>query len=259
MMQLSERQEIILQRLRDEGGTLSSAVITDLFDVSIQTIRKDLNDLSDLGLVKRVHGGITLPVQSHNLSFNNRQIINLKAKQAIAQKVAASIPEGSSLFLGIGTTPQEIARALLGHNHLTVVTNNLNAAITLCQNANIETYLCGGKLRPSDQDLMGEDATRFLRKFQVNFGIFGVGGLAENGALLDFSPEESHISSAIMDNSEHRILVADKSKYLRSAPIKTAMLSDIDSFYIDQIPDDLRPICEASSIDVIECLTGALS
>ncbi len=253
-MQLSERQSIILQRLRDEGGTLSSAVITDLFDVSVQTIRKDLNALSDAGLVKRVHGGITLPVQTHNLSFNNRQIINLQAKRAIAQRVAASIPEGASLFLGIGTTLQQVAQALLRHQHLTVVTNNLSAAMTLCENPAIETYLCGGRLRPSDQDLMGEDATRFLRRFQVNYGIFGVGGLAENGALLDFSPEESHISAAIMDNSEHRILVADRSKYLRCAPIRTAMLGEVDSFYTDELHEDLAATCAATGIDVIECL-----
>ncbi|SIS97848.1 DeoR/GlpR family DNA-binding transcription regulator [Neptunomonas antarctica] len=253
-MQLSERQRIILQRVRDEGGTLSSSVITNLFDVSIQTIRKDLNELSDLGLVKRVHGGITLPVQNHNLSFSNRQVINLQAKQAIAQRVAASIPEGSSLFLGIGTTPQQIAQALLQHTRLTVVTNNLNAAITLCQNSNIKTYLCGGLLRPADQDLTGEDATQFLRKFQVNYGIFGVGGLAENGDLLDFSPEEAHISSAIMDNSEHRILVADKSKYLRSAPIKTAEINAINSFYTDSLPHALRILCADACVEVIECV-----
>jgi len=253
-MQLSERQNIILQRLREEGGTLSSAVVTDLFDVSVQTIRKDLNALSDAGLVKRVHGGITLPVQTHNLSFNNRQVINLQAKQAIARQVAAAIPEGASLFLGIGTTLQQIAQALLGHERLTVVTNNLNAAMTLCQNPSIDTYLCGGKLRPSDQDLMGEDATGFLRRFQVNYGIFGVGGVAENGALLDFSPEESHISAAIMDNSEHRILVADRSKYLRSAPIRTAMLADVDCFYTDSLPDTLKAACGAAGIEVIECL-----
>lgn len=253
-MQLSERQNMILQRLQDEGGTLSSAVITDLFDVSVQTIRKDLNTLSDAGLVQRVHGGITLPVQTHNLSFNNRQVINLSAKQAIARQVAASIPEGASLFLGIGTTLQQIAQALLGHNHLTVVTNNLNAAFTLCQNPAIDTYLCGGRLRPSDQDLMGEDATRFLRRFQVNYGIFGVGGLAENGALLDFSPEESHISAAILDNSERRVLVADRSKYQRSAPIRTAMLGDVDSFYTDNLPEALAATCTLAGIHVIECL-----
>ena len=252
-MQLSERQHAILKLLRQGAGTLSSGDLTHRFDVSVQTIRKDLNELSDQGLVKRVHGGITLPVQSHNLSFSNRQVINLEAKKCIARKVAEAIPEGASVFLGIGTTPQQIARELVHHNSLTVVTNNLNAALVLCQNDNIDTYLAGGRIRPSDQDLMGEDTTQFLRKFQVNYGIFGVGGLAENGALLDFSPEESHISAAIMENCEKRILVADKSKYLRSAPIRTGQMTDIDRFYIDELPEALAPACEAAGVEIIEC------
>jgi DeoR family glycerol-3-phosphate regulon repressor len=75
-MKLSDRQTQIIEFLSSSGGTLSSSELTDRFDVSVQTIRKDLNDLSDLGLVRRVHGGITLPTQSRNLSFTNRQVIN---------------------------------------------------------------------------------------------------------------------------------------------------------------------------------------
>jgi len=252
-MQLTERQQEILHRLREEGGTVSSNVLTSSFDVSVQTIRKDLNELSDLGLVKRVHGGITLPVQSRNLSFQNRQIINFEAKELIARTLAKNIPEGASIFLGIGTTLQKIAEALLGHPGLTVVTNNLNAALILCQNENIDTYMAGGKVRASDQDTMGEETSAFLRKFQVNYGIFGIGGLAENGALLDFSPEESHVSRAIMESCEKRILVADKQKYLRSAPIRTGMLSEVDSFYTDQLPEELEALCRDADVKVTDC------
>ncbi len=255
--QLSPRQQQILQQLRnteqDQSEMITSAMLTEHFNVSVQSIRKDLNLLSDLGLVKRVHGGITLPVQSYNLSFTNRQVINLAAKKAIARKVVATLPKGASIFLGIGTTPQQIAQELIHHPGLTVVTNNLNAGLVLCQNPNIDIYLSGGKIRHSDQDVTGEDCTRFLSKFHLNFGIFGVGGIAENGALLDFSPEESHISSAIINNCDKCILVADKSKYLRSAPIKTATISQADRFYIDQLPAPLAATCKQAGVEVIEC------
>ncbi len=252
-MQLSERQQEILRRLRDEGGTISSNNLTDSFAVSVQTIRKDLNELSDLGLVKRVHGGITMPVQSRNLSFQNRQIINFEAKENIARRLVEDLPEGASIFLGIGTTLQKIAEALLAHPGLTVVTNNLNAALILCQNDRIDTYLAGGRLRSSDQDTMGEETTTYLRKFQVNFGIFGVGGLGEGGALLDFSPEESHVSRAILENCQTRILVADKQKYMRSAPVRTGTLHEIDRFYIDEMPDALGHLCTTLDTQVILC------
>lgn len=258
-MNLTDRQQEILKRLREKGGTISSNELTNSFDVSVQTIRKDLNDLNDLGLVKRVHGGITLPVQSRNLSFQNRQILNFEAKESIAAALAADIPEGASIFLGIGTTLQKIAEALVTHPGLTVVTNNLNAALILCQNDNIDTYLAGGRIRRADQDTMGEDTTSYLRKFHVTYGIFGVGGISDTGALLDFSPEESHVSRAILENCEKRVLVADKRKFQRHAPVRTGTLSDIDNFYIDELPDGLQALCAEADIQVTETRNGGQS
>ena len=82
-MRISNRQTQIMEFLSSRGGTLSSSELTESFDVSVQTIRKDLNELSDLGFVRRVHGGITLPTQSRNLSFTNRQVINLEEKNTL--------------------------------------------------------------------------------------------------------------------------------------------------------------------------------
>lgn len=254
-MSLSERQNRILAFLNQAGGNLTSTELTDAFDVSVQTIRKDLNELSNLGLVQRVHGGITLPRQNRNLSFSNRQVINLDAKRSIAQAVADRLPEGASVFLGIGTTPQQVAQALLGHPGLQVVTNNLNVALTLCRNPNIETLIAGGRIRPSDQDVMGEDTTRFLRRFQVNFGIFGIGGLSESGELMDFSLEESHLSRAILDCSDQRVLVADSSKYLRSAPIRTGLLDEVDLFVTDHLPEPVEALLRDKHTEVI-CTSG---
>lgn len=253
-MGLSSRQKKILDWLQQTGGTLSSGTITKAFGVSAQTIRKDLNELSDQGLVKRVHGGITLPTTNRNLSFSNRQVMNLGAKQAIAKAIVDSLPEGSSVFLGIGTTPQQIALAMVDHPGLIVVTNNLNVALTLCHNPRIETLLAGGRVRPDDQDIMGEDTTRFFRRFRINYGIFGVGGIGADGTLVDFSPEESHLSQSIIANSEKRILVADASKYLRNAPVISSHLNEVDEFFTDYLPAPLRALCETESVPVIECL-----
>ena len=75
-----------MERLHETNGALSSAEITTAFNVTVQTIRKDLNELSEKGLVRRVHGGICLPSDNHNLSFDNRTVLNLSAKQKIARK-----------------------------------------------------------------------------------------------------------------------------------------------------------------------------
>ena len=252
MMALSPRQKQIIERLHETNGELSSATITALFNVTVQTIRKDLNELSELGLVRRVHGGISLPSDNHNLSFINRTVMNLTAKQNIARKVVELFPENTSIFLGIGTTPQQVAQSLLDHPGLTVVTNNINVALTLCHNTNIQTYLAGGMVRSNDQDTIGSDTTMFLKKFNIQYGVFGVGGLNKKGQLLDFSPEESSVSRTIIKNSEARVLIADRTKLDRYAPIITGELSDVDFLVMDYISDPIRQHCLELGIETFE-------
>ncbi|MFT6878691.1 MAG: DeoR family glycerol-3-phosphate regulon repressor [Granulosicoccus sp.] len=254
-MKLSDRQTQIIEFLSSSGGTLSSSELTDRFDVSVQTIRKDLNDLSDLGLVRRVHGGITLPTQSRNLSFTNRQVINFEEKKHIARLCASLIPNNSSLFLGIGTTPSQIAEHLIYHTGLKVITNNLNAALTLCHNTNIETYMVGGRVRHTDEDIVGEEATSQFRNFQVNFGICGVAGISESGSLLNFTTEESYLFKAILENCEKKVLVADHHKFMRSAPVKSGHLSDFDLFLTDSLPPELNTLCDDAELQVTTELT----
>jgi DeoR family glycerol-3-phosphate regulon repressor len=251
-MSLSHRQQRIIDQLHETNGVLSSAEITSLFNVSIQTIRKDLNELSELGFVRRIHGGISLPNNNHNLPFSNRTVMNLTEKQYIARKVVELLPENSSIFLGIGTTPQQVAQALLDHPGLTVVTNNINVSLTLSHNPKIQTYLAGGLVRPSDQDTMGPETTDFLNKFNIQYGIFGIGGLNQKGQLLDFSQEESSVSRTIMQNSETRILVADNTKIDRYAPVVTGTLGDVDILVMDFISDSIKQSCAAFETETIE-------
>lgn len=251
-MALSRRQQRIIDKLHETNGVLSSTEITSLFNVSVQTIRKDLNELSELGLVRRVHGGISLPSDNHNLSFSNRTVMNLDAKQNIARKVVELLPENSSIFLGIGTTPQQVAKALLNHPGLTVVTNNINVSLTLSNNPKIQTYLAGGLVRPGDQDTMGPETTTFLNQFNIQYGIFGVGGLDQKGQLLDFSPEESSVSRTIMKNSETRILIADHSKIDRYAPVISGTLGDIDILIMDFISEPIKQSCKTFETETIE-------
>jgi DeoR family glycerol-3-phosphate regulon repressor len=251
-MALSRRQQHIIDKLHETNGVLSSAEITSIFNVSVQTIRKDLNELSELGLVRRVHGGISLPSNNHNLSFSNRTVLNLAAKQNIARKVVELLPENCSIFLGIGTTPQQVAQALLIHPGLTVVTNNINVSLTLSNNPKIQVYLAGGLVRSSDQDTMGPETNAFLNKFNIQYGVFGVGGLNQKGQLLDFSPEESSVSQTIMENSETRILVADHSKISRYAPVVTGTLSNIDILVMDFVSEPFRQSCIAFETEIIE-------
>jgi DeoR family glycerol-3-phosphate regulon repressor len=251
VVSLSTRQKEILSYLEKAHGVLSSALLSEKFDVSVQTIRKDMNELSDHGMVKRVHGGICLPSETDNLSFTNREVLNMSAKQKIAKRVAEDLPEGTSIFLGIGTTPKQVAHALLDHPGLTVVTNNINAALLLSRNPNVTVHLAGGLVRPSDEDTIGESATHFYRGFNIRIAIFGVGGLSHNGDLLDFSPEEANLTRAMVESSQQCWLVADKSKLGRYAPIVSGKLSEITTLFVDERTDDIEALASAHQVHYI--------
>jgi DeoR family glycerol-3-phosphate regulon repressor len=136
-----------------------------------------------------------------------------------------------------------------------VITNNLNAALALCHNTNIETYMVGGRVRHTDEDIVGEEATSQFRNFQVNFGICGVAGISESGSLLNFTSEESYLFKAILENCEKRVLVADHHKFMRSAPVKSGHISDFDMFLTDSISPELSTLCDEAALQVTTELT----
>lgn len=250
-MSLSSRQKEILTYLGEAHGVLSSNLLSERFQVSVQTIRKDMNDLSDKGMVRRVHGGVTLTTENDNLSFSNREMVNLAAKQSIAKRIVEELPEGTSIFLGIGTTPKQVAHALLDHPGLTVVTNNINAASILSRNPNLIVHLAGGQVRSSDEDTVGESATQFYRRFYIKIGIFGVGGLTESGQMLDFTPEEADLSRAIIEHSHQCWLVADKSKLGRYAPIVSGKLSEVSRLFVDQPTYEISQLCSNNQVELV--------
>ncbi|MDO6708207.1 DeoR/GlpR family DNA-binding transcription regulator [Photobacterium sp. 1_MG-2023] len=256
MMKLSARQQAILDYLQQHPGVLSSNTLVEQCQVSVQTIRKDFNDLNELGLVRRVHGGITLPSSQDNLPFANRDTLHSAAKQAIARQVASQLPEGCSLFLGIGTTPKYVAQALLDHPGLTLVTNNIQAALTLSLNPNATIHLAGGTLRAKDKDTVGQATTDFYRRFHIQYGIFGVGGLGQNGALLDFSPDEAALSRTIIAQSEQCWLVADTSKLGRYAPVISGQLHEMSALFTEQPDAAIEALCQQHEVQLWTATSG---
>jgi DeoR family glycerol-3-phosphate regulon repressor len=235
MMAQTFRHAEILQIAREKGRV----VVEDLaahFGVTLQTIRRDLSDLCDSGRLERVHGGAVLPSGVTNIGYEERRVLNARAKERIASRVAREVPRGASLFLNIGTTTEAVARALLGHRDLMVVTNNLNVANILSVNENIEVIVAGGVLRRSDAGLVGDIVLDMVRHFKVDIAVIGTSALDEDGDLLDFDVREVRISQAIIKQARQAWLVADRSKFSRSAPVRIASLADIDRFVTDAPP-----------------------
>lgn len=236
----SDRQTQILDIVRDQGFA-SIETLAARFTVSPQTVRRIVNELCEQGLLRRLHGGVAPPpLSDQNLTYQSRQVLNREAKQQIAATVANFIPDGASLMIGLGTTPEHVALALARRSNLRVITNSLNAASAFAHNSNIEIAIAGGMLRPLDRDIIGDAAEQFFSRFKADFGIFGVGSLDEDGSLFDFHDGEVQARKAIVANCRTAILVADSTKFGRNATVRGGHLGDCHHVFIDRRPSDAR-------------------
>lgn len=242
-MALSFRQTEILEIARTEGR-VAVEDLAQRFDVTLQTIRRDLTDLSDAGHLDRVHGGALVRTGVANIGYAARRRMNEAAKAAIARACAAAVPENCSLILNLGTTTEAVARELLNHRNITVVTNNMNVANILVGNPGCEVMVAGGALRRSDGGLVGELTTQFFEQFKVDYAVIGTSALDRDGDLLDFDLAEVRVSKAIIRQARTTFLVTDHSKLDRSAPVRLASLAEVDALFTDQaLPADLATKC----------------
>ena len=234
-MAQNSRQQQILDLVR-QRGFVSIEALADHFSVTPQTIRRDINQLSDRELLQRYHGGAGLPSSVENIAYQTRQVQELEGKRRIAQLVARHIPNDASLFINIGTTTEEVARALLNHRGLRIITNNLHVASILSQNPGFEVIVAGGVVRSRDRGIVGETTIDFLGQFKADFGIIGISGIDVDGSLLDFDHREVRASRCIIANSRQIFLVTDHTKFGRRAMVRLGSLQDIDALFTDRRP-----------------------
>lgn len=250
------RQAEILDIAKAEGRVQ----VDDLaarFSVTPQTIRKDLNDLCEVRALTRIHGGALYPSGTENVRYEARRSIAAAEKQAIGRAAASLIPDKASLFINIGTTTEAVGEALLDHHELMVITNNINVANRLRVYPAIEVVIAGGVVRGSDGGIVGEAAVDFIRQFKVDYAVIGASAIDEDGALLDFDFREVKVAQAIIANARHVILVADSTKFERTAPVRIGHLSQVHTFITDVCPfEALRDMAASRGVHLIETGSG---
>jgi DeoR family glycerol-3-phosphate regulon repressor len=141
----------------------------------------------------------------------------------------------ASIFINIGTTTESIARALLNHNHLKIITNNLHVASILSAKDDFEVLIAGGNVR-RDGGIVGQASVDFINQFKFDFALIGISGIDSDGSLLDFDYQEVRVSQAIISNARQVILAADSSKFGRNAMVRLGPISLIDCLVTDQHP-----------------------
>ena len=228
--------------LMDVVTTQGSATVEHLAEtlgVTLQTVRRDVQRLADEGLLARFHGGVRVPSSTvENIAYRQREVLNAHGKASSARAVAAAVPTGCSLILNIGTTVEAVARELVNHSGLRVITNNLNVAGILSANPNCEVIVVGGVVRARDRGIVGEAAMDFIRQFKVDIALIGISAIEPDGSLRDFDFREVKVSQSIIAHAREVWLAVDSSKFTRSAMVEVAQLSQIDRLFSDAVPPD---------------------
>jgi DeoR family transcriptional regulator, glycerol-3-phosphate regulon repressor len=230
------RQLLLLRAVETRGSITLEQLATEL-NVTLQTVRRDAQRLADEGLVTRFHGGVRAPGSTtENIAHQQRESLHAEEKRRIAHAIAMAVPNDCSLILNIGTTTEAVARALLNHKGLRVITNNLNVASILSANTNSEVIIVAGVVRARDRGIVGEAAVDFIRQFKVDIAIVGISGIEEDGSLRDYDYREVKVSQVIFQQAREVWLAADASKFNRPAMAQVGHLSQIDRLFTDRIP-----------------------
>ncbi|WP_051242089.1 DeoR/GlpR family DNA-binding transcription regulator [Stappia stellulata] len=247
---VSPRQSEILDRAR-RSGRVDVDGLAGEFDVTPQTIRKDLNELCERGMLQRVHGGAVLPSGIANYAYDARRQLASDAKQLIGKRAAALIPDNASIMLNIGTTTEQVARALRQHDGIMAITNNINVANILRSAPDVEVIIAGGQVRPSDGGIVGEATVDFIRQFKVDYAVIGASAIDADGTIFDYDFREVRVAREILSHARQTLLVADAMKFERSAPVRIAHLSQIDIFVTDTAPpDSVVTICREHNVRI---------
>ena len=244
------RKKEILEFVRSQGF-LSIEALAKHFSVTSQTIRRDVNELAKTGFLRRYHGGAGLPSSVENFGYQARKMFCSSGKVRIARTLAKHIPDEASLFIDIGTTAEEVAKALCDHKGLRVITNNLNAACILSEKNDFEVFVTGGIVRSGDRGVTGEATIDFIKQFNVDFGIISISGIDAEGALLDFDYSEVRVGQAIIARAQKILLAADHTKFGRDAMVRICNISDVDALFTDQTPPkQMMELLSASHVEL---------
>ncbi|RLB92850.1 MAG: DeoR family transcriptional regulator [Deltaproteobacteria bacterium] len=249
---ISNRHGKIIALIKN-SGFVTVEEMANTFNVTPQTIRRDINFLDSQGYISRYHGGAGLSVSTENVAYLHRKELLLNEKKNIAKAVASMIEDNTSLFINIGTTTEHVAKELVNHNKkLKIITNNLNVAAIMSKQEDFEVLVTGGIVRSKDCGITGEATINFIRQFKVDIGIIGISGIDLDGTLLDFDFREVHVARTIIENSRKVYLVTDHSKFGRNAMVKLGSITEIDTLITDKAPPkQLMEIMASNDINLV--------
>lgn len=231
----SARLEALLSALADQGAC-SIADLATAFDVSEETIRRDIRRLEQDGAVRKVHGGVRLPDRRAEAPWRQRLNINAEAKKRIAAHAAELVEPGMTLLLDSSTTVFWLARRIASVRDLTVVTNSLETAGELAALSDARIFLAGGAVNPAYRASFDADAAAYANRFVPDLAFFSIVAVDAAHGFLDHEPEEAAYARAVLPNARKAVCLTDASKFGAAGRAQAADWSQVAMIVTDQPP-----------------------
>lgn len=237
-----QRQQKIYEQLLMKGNVRVSELSTT-YHVSMETIRKDLNDMEQQGLLIKTHGGAEILQKSSEVSIDYKINTNTQAKQAIARKALSFIEDHSVIFLDPGSTTLALARLLPLKKDLIVVTNSIRIASLICEQKH-ELIFTGGKIQKKAKAATGSFAINHLDTLHIDTAFMGTDGFHNYTGPTTYSFEEVAVKQHVILHSDHKYLLADASKFDSQGTYRFASFNDFDALITDHEQNDRITECK---------------
>ena len=249
-MYQEERLELILAYLK-ENKRISVEEICNLYNVSRDTARRDLVSLEGQGSIVRTHGGAILPKINEEIkSYSERLLNDIEEKHKIAKLAISLVKERDTIIFDTSTTVQACSE-LLEDKHCTVITTSINVADILSKKSNISILMPGGKLNNTHKYLYGTATINMLSNYFADRAFIGALGISENGITVS-DDEDAAVMKKMIDQSRESIVLADHTKFKRTASFKVCNLSEIDFIITDKNPDEeLLELLDKNNVSLI--------
>lgn len=232
-----ERRNAILSKLNLNGKVIVSELSQE-FNVTEETIRRDLEKLDKEGLVKKSYGGAVLVTNfSVDLPHSVRKNANVESKQKIAEKISGMFHDGDCIMLDASSTALMVLNYIKNLKNITLITNSVEALIELSDKEDWNVFSTGGKLKKGSLSLVGPSAEKTIRSYHVDYAVCSSKGVDISRGITDSNEKDSEMKQAIFDSAETKILVVDSSKFDNVALIKVCDVTDVDVIATDVEPN----------------------
>lgn len=239
--------------IKHENASITT--LCSLFDVSKNTIRRDIIDLEKKGLIKKIYGGITLKNKPSTIPFQKREIENKEAKQSIAKEASNLVQDGDIIYIDSGTTTMHMIQFLSDRKNLTIITNNVNVIVNSFPYKNLNILATGGSLYRNTNSLIGVEAITFLKNYNISKCFMASTGVSIEKGITNSSSFEYEIKSTVIKQSSDVIVLADNSKLDVVSLMTYCNLKDINTFITNEpINNKYSSFFSKNNIKLITCI-----